>query len=169
MAAIKPKPTAAGIAMAAAGAGAAAIAPMQGGAATPGAVTPATAQAAPAAATAAAAEPAPAPLAAASTPLPTGNVHDFVNEMVVGTWLAFGTKDDAINARLSWVSPLRSKYIFTSRARTKAIVVTPEELSWQLGAGKARLVVEPVPLFDRAVSAALDTLAAARPKEAAAA
>ena len=98
-----------------------------------------------------------------------GNVHDFVNEMVVGTWLAFGKEGKATNARLSWVSPLRSKYIFTSRARTKAIVVTPEELAWQLGAGRARLVVEPVPLFDRAVSAALDSLAAKMPQAAAAA
>jgi Protein of unknown function (DUF1631) len=92
-----------------------------------------------------------------------GNVHDFVNDMVVGTWLAFGKEGKTTNARLSWVSPLRSKYIFTSRARTKAIVVTPEELAWQLGAGRANLVVEPVPLFDRAVSAALDTLAARMP------
>jgi hypothetical protein len=88
------------------------------------------------------------------------NVHDFVAEMVVGTWLAFGRGERAVNARLSWVSPLRSKYLFTTRERTRAIVVTPEELAWQLGAGKASLVVEPVPLFDRAVSAALDTLAA---------
>ena len=95
-----------------------------------------------------------------------GNVHDFVNEMVVGTWLAFGKEGRTTNAKLSWVSPLRSKYIFTSRARTKAIVVTPEELAWQLGAGKATLVVEPVPLFDRAVSAALDTLAARMPADA---
>ena len=98
-----------------------------------------------------------------------GNVHDFVNDMVVGTWLAFGKEGKTTNARLSWVSPLRSKYIFTSRARSKAIVVTPEELAWQLGAGKARLIVEPVPLFDRAVSAALDSLAAKMPAAAAAA
>ncbi|HEY1460425.1 MAG TPA: DUF1631 family protein [Casimicrobiaceae bacterium] len=104
----------------------------------------------------------PVTRAAVDSPV-LGNVHDFVNEMVVGTWLAFGEDGNTINARLSWVSPLRSKYIFTSRARSKAIVVTPEELAWQLGAGKASLVVEPVPLFDRAVSAALDTLAAARP------
>jgi hypothetical protein len=65
------------------------------------------------------------------------------------------------------VSPLRSKYLFTSRARSKAIVVTPEELAWQLGAGKASVVVEPVPLFDRAVSAALDSLAARMPASAA--
>jgi hypothetical protein len=96
------------------------------------------------------------------------NIHDFVNELVVGTWLAFGEHGNTTNARLSWVSPLRSKYIFTSRARTKAIVVTPEELAWQLGAGKATLVVEPVPLFDRAVSAALDSIAARTPPAAAA-
>ena len=91
------------------------------------------------------------------------NIHDFVSEMVVGTWLAFEHGEKSVNARLSWISPLRSKYIFTSRARTKAIVVTPEELAWQFGAGKTRLIVEPVPLFDRAVSAALDSIAARGP------
>ncbi len=144
--------------------------------ATAGTVEQPTTTGAPAAATAAssavavpseavaAAEPARASGAAA-----IGNIHDFVNEMVVGTWLAFGRDGKVTNARLSWVSPLRSKYIFTSRARTQAIVVTPEELAWQLGAGKANLIVEPVPLFDRAVSAALDTLATARAPSAAAA
>ena len=122
-----------------------------------------------------AAKPGVAPIVAEQQTVPdtttraVGNVHDFVNDMVVGTWLAFGKEGKATNARLSWVSPLRSKYIFTSRARSKAIVVTPEELAWQLGAGKARLIVEPVALFDRAVSAALDSLAAKMPAAAAAA
>lgn len=107
-----------------------------------------------------AAQPSVSPAAAA---LPAANVHDFVTEMAVGTWLAFGTGAAAVNARLSWVSPLRSKYVFTSRSRTQAFVFTPEDLAWELGSGRASLVVEPVPLFDRAVSAALDTLAAARP------
>jgi hypothetical protein len=84
--------------------------------------------------------------------------------MVVGTWLCFEQDDESIDARLSWISPLRSKYIFTSRVRTKAVVVTPEELAWQLGIGKTRLIVEPVPLFDRAVSAALDSIAARKPQ-----
>jgi hypothetical protein len=88
-----------------------------------------------------------------------GNVHDFVSEMVIGTWIAFKGGDEVVTARLSWVSPLRSKYLFTSRSRSRAIVLTPEELAWSLGAGKATLVVEPVPLFDRAVSAALDSFA----------
>jgi hypothetical protein len=129
-----------------------------------------------------AAEPAPsqaaaveaiAPMAgratAAATSAPPVNVHDFVSEMAVGTWLSFGVGDAAVNARLSWVSPLRSKYVFTSRSRAQAFVFSPEDLAWELGSGRASLVVEPVPLFDRAVSAALDTLAAHRPAEKAAA
>ncbi len=97
------------------------------------------------------------------------NVHDFVTEMVIGTWIGFKRGDTVTTARLSWVSPLRSKYIFTSRARSRAIVLTPEELAWHLGAGKATLVVEPVPLFDRAVSAALDSIAAKKAPESVAA
>ncbi len=92
----------------------------------------------------------------------TTNVHDYVAEMAAGTWLSFATPAGPVTARLHWISPMRTKYVFTSRSRTRALVFTPEELAWEIGAGKARLVVEPVPLFDRAVSAALDSLAAKR-------
>ena len=64
------------------------------------------------------------------------NVHDFVAEMVVGTWLAFGRGDKTVNARLSWISPMRSKYLFTTRERSRAIVATPEDLAWQLRCGQ---------------------------------
>ena len=57
------------------------------------------------------------------------NVHDYVGEMVVGTWLRFDREEGAIDARLTWVSPLRAKYIFTSRSRSHAFVLTPEELA----------------------------------------
>ena len=97
------------------------------------------------------------------------NVHDFVAEMVVGTWLAFDHDGKTINARLSWVSPMRTKYIFTTRSRGRALALSPEELAWQLRDGTTRLMVEPVPLFDRAVSSALDELAARKPGAAAAA
>ncbi len=96
------------------------------------------------------------------------NVHDFVGEMVVGTWLRFDRDGKTVNARLSWVSPLHTKYIFTTRSRGQAIAVSPEELAWQLSEGAARLIVEPVPLFDRAVSSALDELAAQKSGPAAA-
>ncbi|MEP7062439.1 MAG: DUF1631 family protein [Betaproteobacteria bacterium] len=116
-------------------------------------------------------KPPPAPDLAGVEPPPVapsashkvGNVYDFVSEMPAGTWLAFRRDGETINARLTWVSPLRSKYVFTSRARRRAFVFSPEELAYELGSGRAALVVEPVPLFDRAVSAALDTLASKKP------
>jgi hypothetical protein len=95
--------------------------------------------------------------------LPAINVHDYVSEMAVGTWLGFVKENQTINARLTWVSPLRTKYLFTSRSRARAFVYTPEELAYEINAGQITLVVEPVPLFDRAVSAALDELASRQP------
>jgi hypothetical protein len=96
------------------------------------------------------------------------NVHDYVSEMAVGTWLVFRHGEGPpINARLTWVSPRRTRYIFTSRSRREALMFSPEELAWELAANRAALLLEPVPLFDRAVSAALDTLAAQRPAAAA--
>jgi hypothetical protein len=116
----------------------------------------------PAAADAAADEAAPA-APAAPEGRTVSNVYDYVSEMPAGTGLAFRREGDVVNARLTWVSPLRTKYVFTSRARRRAFVFSPEELAYELGSGRAALVVEPVPLFDRAVSAALDTLAAKKP------
>jgi hypothetical protein len=111
--------------------------------------------------------PAPAASGAASNverqAFDPATVHDYVSEMPVGTWLRFDTAEGELQARLFWVSPMRTRYIFTTRGRGKALSLTPEELAWQLGAGKAGLIVEPVPMFDRAVSAALDTLAASIP------
>ena len=79
--------------------------------------------------------------------------------MAVGTWLTFVTGGGSeLQARLSWVSPKRTKYLFTSRSRARAFILTPEEVAWRVGAGKATVLLEPVPLFDRAVSAALDSL-----------
>ncbi len=99
-----------------------------------------------------------------SEPVPPPiNVHDYVGEMAIGTWLQFDREEGTIDARLNWVSPLRAKYIFTSRSSARAFILTPEELAYELGSGVARVVVEPVPLWDRAVSAALDTIAARKP------
>ena len=60
------------------------------------------------------AETAPAaPVEAEAANVPTltkiANVHDFVGEMVVGTWLSFDDEGRTINARLSWISPMRTK------------------------------------------------------------
>ncbi|MEO8484758.1 MAG: DUF1631 family protein [Betaproteobacteria bacterium] len=97
----------------------------------------------------------------------TVHVHDFVNDMVLGTWLAFATAEGRVNARLHWISPLRTRYVFTSRLRSSAFVFSPEELAWELTNDRAALVMEPVPLVDRAVSAALDRIGAQRADKAA--
>ena len=94
---------------------------------------------------------------------PILNVYDYVNEMVVGTWLTFLGDAEPMDARLTYISPKRTKYVFTGRYFSGAQTFTPEELAYQLGSGRARVLVEPVPLWDRAVSAALDALAAKNP------
>jgi Protein of unknown function (DUF1631) len=88
------------------------------------------------------------------------NLHDFVSDMAVGTWLTFRRNTEKIFARLFWISPKRSKFVFTTRSRSLALIMTPEELAWELGTDRATLVIEPVPMYDRAINAALDTLAA---------
>ncbi len=88
-------------------------------------------------------------------------ICDFVNEMIVGTWIAIADDKQVVVARLWWVSPMRSRYVFVGRSRARGWMYTPEELAQQMRAGNATVVIEPVPLFDRAVNAALDTLAVA--------
>jgi uncharacterized protein DUF1631 len=53
-------------------------------------------------------------------------------------------------------------YIFASRSGLNVFVYTPEELAQALLNGRVALILEPVPLFDRAVSSALNALAARR-------
>jgi hypothetical protein len=88
------------------------------------------------------------------------SIHDFVSEMVPGTWLAFQSERGTVNARLVWKGALRMTYIFASRAGLSVFVYTPEDLAHALVTGRVALVLEPVPLFDRAVSASLNALAA---------
>jgi hypothetical protein len=83
---------------------------------------------------------------------PIANPHDFVADIVLGTWFAFDKRGTRIQARLNWISPLRATYIFATRSGSELMVFTPEELAWEVSTGKATLVREPVPLFDRAVS-----------------
>ena len=87
------------------------------------------------------------------------NVHDFVADLIEGTWLAFDRDGMRVHARLSWISPWRATYIFSTPSGSTVIVLTPEDLAWDMSTGKVALVLEPVSLFDRAVSATLEYLA----------
>jgi hypothetical protein len=87
------------------------------------------------------------------------NVHDLVADLVLGTWFAFDRGGTWIHARLHWVSPLRAAYVFCGRGPDDVLTFTPEVLAAETSAGRASLVTEPVPLFERAVSVTLEYLA----------
>jgi len=93
--------------------------------------------------------------------------HDFVSEMVPGTWLEFRSDGRSTPARLVWTGTLRMRYVFASRSGLATFVRAPEELAHALATGPVALLQEPVPLFDRAISAALNVLAARHPDTAA--
>jgi hypothetical protein len=93
------------------------------------------------------------------------NLHDFVADLVLGTWLAFNQEGTIVNSRLTWISPWRATYIFANRSGTILSVFTPEELAWEMSTGRVSLIQEPVPLFERAVSATLEYLAGQKARQ----
>lgn len=69
-----------------------------------------------------------------------------------GTWVEFGGKaGNGVRARLSWVGPQRTRFLFTDRFGQKVSESTPHGLALELRRGRLR-VLDSVPLFDRVVS-----------------
>jgi len=94
-----------------------------------------------------------------------GNLYDFATDLILGTWLMIERDGARLNVQLRWISPWRATYVFTSRSGSVVIVFTPEELAWEMSTGRVTLILEPVPLFDRAMSATLDYLAGQKAKQ----
>ena len=92
---------------------------------------------------------------------PTENWVQAVRELKVGTWIEFtdgtGSKE---RAKLSWISPISSKYLFVNRKGLKVADRTAAQLAADLSAGHVT-VLEEVPLFDRALDAIVERLKAA--------
>jgi hypothetical protein len=84
-----------------------------------------------------------------------------VDELQRGDWVEFpGGESGAVRYRLSWVSPERGILLFTNPHSPRALSVAPAALAMQLERGEAAIVpVEPI--FERAVTRALETLKAA--------
>lgn len=84
-----------------------------------------------------------------------------VDDLQRGDWVEFpGGESGAVRYRLSWVSPERGILLFTNPHSPRALSVAPAALARQLERGEAAIVpVEPI--FERAVSRALETLKAA--------
>ncbi|HET8554088.1 MAG TPA: DUF1631 domain-containing protein [Rhodanobacteraceae bacterium] len=82
-----------------------------------------------------------------------------VRELKVGDWLEFSTKDKASGerAKLSWISPISGKYLFVNRRGLKVADKTVTELARELADGSA-IVLEELPLFDRALDAIVERL-----------
>jgi hypothetical protein len=90
-----------------------------------------------------------------------GESDEFVDmalQMKVGTWVEF--IDEAGNrerAKLSWISPISSKYLFVNRRGLKVCDKTVAALAVELRRATA-LILEEVPLFDRALDAIVERL-----------
>ncbi len=84
-----------------------------------------------------------------------------VDELQRGDWVEFpGGESGPVRYRLSWVSPERGILLFTNPHSPRALSIAPAALALQLERREATIVpVEPI--FERAVSRALETLKAA--------
>ncbi len=79
-------------------------------------------------------------------------------EIKVGTWVEFRTSDDKVErAKLSWISPISAKYLFVNRKGLKVADKTVLGLAHELRQGRA-MILEDVPLFDRALDAIVERL-----------
>jgi len=66
--------------------------------------------------------------------------------------IEFADVDPVVRAKLTWMSPKRTVYLFTAHG-AKARKISPRELSAQLREGKARLVEAGGEVVERALAA----------------
>lgn len=69
-----------------------------------------------------------------------------------GAVIEFADVEPPVRAKLSWISPQQTLYLFTGRG-VKARRMSPRELSARIGEGKARLVEAGGAVIDRALAA----------------
>lgn len=83
--------------------------------------------------------------------------------MKVGNWVEFIEADgNRERAKLSWISPITSKYLFVNRRGLKVCDKSVAALAVELRRGSA-VLLEEVPLFDRALDAIVERLRQAHP------
>ncbi|MET0226663.1 MAG: DUF1631 domain-containing protein [Dokdonella sp.] len=84
-----------------------------------------------------------------------------VRDLKVGSWIEFiDESENRERAKLSWISPISSKYLFVNRRGLKVCDKTVAALAVELRRGSA-IVLEEVPLFDRALDAIVARLRSA--------
>jgi hypothetical protein len=84
--------------------------------------------------------------------------------MKVGMWVEFNNPDNGSKerAKLSWISPITGKYLFVNRKGLKVADKTVFALATEMRRGST-IVLEEVPLFDRALDAIVARLKASHP------
>lgn len=77
-----------------------------------------------------------------------------VQSLVRGDWCAFKGegKGKTVLARLAWRAPQRRRMLFSHRDGSTAFVHTPESLAEAFRSRRAKLAIEAVPLFERAMT-----------------
>ena len=79
-------------------------------------------------------------------------------QMKVGNWIEFIDENgNRERAKLSWISPISSRYLFVNRRGLKVCDKSVAALAVELRRGTA-ILLEEVPLFDRALDAIVERL-----------
>jgi len=89
---------------------------------------------------------------------------DQIKMLEVGHWVEFSSADGDTrqHAKLSWISPISSKYLFVDRKGLKIAYKSAAALAAELGAGTLLLLQDDPPLFDRAMGAIVEQLKSAQ-------
>ena len=81
-----------------------------------------------------------------------------VSEIKPGTWVEFRHQgDEALQAKLKWISPLKNAYLFTDRQGKRAATMPHDKLEAAFRIGSAR-ILDDLPLIDRAVDNVIESL-----------
>ena len=87
-----------------------------------------------------------------------------VRALKAGCWFEFVAPDAARErAKLSWVSPISGRYLFVNRRGLKVADKSAVQLAAEIDSGQA-ILLEEVPLFDRALDAIVERLRNAQPE-----
>lgn len=90
---------------------------------------------------------------------------DAVRALKTGCWFEFVASDGSRDrAKLSWISPISGRYLFVNRRGLKVGDKSAAQLAAEIEAGQA-ILLEEVPLFDRALDAIVERLRTTQPSQ----
>src|SRR5262245_27558111 len=97
-----------------------------------------------------------------TAPRPKPNTDDdqygqMVTNLKAGDWVEFRNDDRGIQAKLSYVSPVKGTYLFVNRHGVKVVEYSLYQLTRDFRSGRA-IALESVPLFDRAMRSLVGVL-----------